>query len=58
MDDDISENKAIQIGKHNVVIVVPKSVKEKDPLAGMENIISFESYFLEEIPETLKYWTK
>lgn len=58
MDDDISENKAIQMGKHNVVIVVPKSVKQKASLVGMENIISFESYFLEEIPETLRYWTK
>ncbi len=58
MDDDISENKAIQMGKHNVVIVVLKSVKQKATLVGMENIISFESYFLEEIPETLRYWTK
>jgi len=58
MDDDISENKAVQMGKHNVVLVVPKSVKQKPSLIGLENIISFESYFLEEIPETLKFWKK
>jgi len=58
MDDDISENKAIQMGKHNVVLVVPKEVKQKNTLLPLENIISFESFFLEEIPETLKFWNK
>jgi len=56
MDEDISENKAVQMSRHNVVLVVPKAVKQKPSLSGMANIISFESYFLEEIPETLKFW--
>lgn len=56
MDDDISESKATQMKHHNVVLVVPKVIKEMPVLSKMPNIIDFESYFLEEIPEKLRYW--
>lgn len=58
MDDDISESKATQMRHHNVVLVVPKAVKAQSSLVKMPNIIDFESYFLEEIPEKLKFWSK
>lgn len=56
MDDDISESKATQMRQHNVVLVVPKAVKATASLSKMPNIIDFESYFLEEIPEKLRFW--
>lgn len=56
MDDDISESKATQMRQHNVVLVIPKAVKAKPSLLKMPNIIDFESYFLEEIPEKLRFW--
>lgn len=56
VDNDISENKAKQMGNHNVIIVVPKEVKALPHLKKMRNIISFEQYFLIEIPEKLAYW--
>jgi EcoRII C terminal len=57
IDDDISESKAIQMSKHNVVLVVLNSVKAQPKLANMANIVSFESYFLQEIPDILRFWT-
>lgn len=56
VDEDISESKAKQMGKHNVVLVVLSKVKEKKQLNCLANIISFEDYFLREIPSVLNYW--
>lgn len=56
VDDDISENKAIQMGNHNIVLVVLHSVKEQPHLKNKRSIINFENYFLEEIPNVIKYW--
>lgn len=56
MDEDISSAKAQQMGRHNVIIVVPNYVKSKAKLESMRNIISFETYFLEEIPDIINYW--
>ena len=56
VDDDISENKAIQMGKHNIVLVVLDSVKEQSHLKDKRSIIKFENYFLEEIPNIIRYW--
>jgi EcoRII C terminal len=58
IDDDISANKADQMSKHNVVLVVPLYVKQQQHLQSKDNIISFESYFLEEIPEKMRFWNK
>ena len=56
IDDDISESKALQMSKHNVVLVVLKEVKEQEKLSKMANIVSFESYFTQEIPDILRFW--
>ncbi len=58
VDDDISENKAIQMGNHNIVLVVLKSVKQQPHLINKRSIIDFETYFLEEIPTIIEYWNK
>lgn len=58
LDKDISENKAIQIAKHNIVLVVLDSVKNQVHLQDKLSIINFENYFLEEIPNMLNYWFK
>jgi hypothetical protein len=56
MDDDISISKAEQMGKHNIVLVTPKYVKEQEGLKSRRNIMSFEEYFLSEVPDKLSYW--
>lgn len=56
MDDDISESKAEQMSKHNLILVVPKKVKNNQTLIKKQNIINFETYFLEEIPDKINYW--
>lgn len=58
VDEDISENKAIQMGNHNIVLVVLNSVKNQPHLKDKRSIINFENYFLEEIPNVMKYWGK
>lgn len=56
IDENIAESKAQQMGKHNIVFVVPLWVKNQPKLIKYGNIISFEDYFKEEIPDVLKYW--
>lgn len=58
VDDDISENKVIQMNNHNIVLVVLKNVKAQLHLNNKRSVIDFESYFLEEIPNIMKYWKK
>jgi mannose/fructose/N-acetylgalactosamine-specific phosphotransferase system component IIB len=58
MDDDIAASKSESMGEHNVIIVVPKSVKDATHLTDKHNIISFEDYFFDEIPPILEYWEK
>ncbi len=58
VDDDISENKAIQMSNHNIVLVVLDEVKKQAHLSDKRSIINFESYFLDEIPNILKFWNK
>ena len=55
IDDDISANKAEQMAKHNVIVVVRKDVKQQEHLLDKRNIISFEDYFTTEIPTILNY---
>jgi hypothetical protein len=56
MDDDISKPKAQQMREHNIILVVQSEVKNSEALKEMKNVISFEEYFFEEIPNILKYW--
>ena len=55
-DEDIAKNKASEMAKHNIVLVVYKAIKSKAELIKLRNIISFETYFLEEVRNELKYW--
>jgi hypothetical protein len=38
--------------------VVYKSVKDTEDLRDLLNIISFEQYFLQEVPNELSFWGK
>ncbi|TBR42000.1 type II restriction endonuclease [Marinomonas agarivorans] len=58
VDEDISANKVKQMANHNVILVVYKSVKQTQALKGKRNVVSFEDYFFNEIPEKLEYWKK
>lgn len=55
-DEDIAMNKTQEMGKHNIVLVVYEKIKKKPDLLGLRNIISFETYFLDEVPNELSYW--
>jgi hypothetical protein len=56
MDNDIAASKSNSMRVHNVIIVVPKEVKENGHLTDKHNIISFEEYFFNEIPPIMEYW--
>jgi hypothetical protein len=56
-DEDIAKNKVLEMGKHNIVLVVYKKVKDQPELNNLQNLVSFEKYFLNEIPTELKYWS-
>ena len=56
VDDSIAKNKALEMSKHNIIIVAYNWIANSDSLKEMKNIISFEEYFFEEIPSILKYW--
>lgn len=57
-DENISANKVDQMANHNVILVVYDNVKMNQSLAKKRNVVSFEEFFFEEIPENLKYWEK
>ncbi|MFM7630370.1 MAG: type II restriction endonuclease [Alphaproteobacteria bacterium] len=56
VDEDISLNKVEQMANHNVILVVYKNVKEQSSALNKRNVISFEDFFFDEIPQTLAYW--
>ncbi|MFR9535008.1 MAG: type II restriction endonuclease [Rikenellaceae bacterium] len=56
VDKDITLSKVEQMANHNVILVVSKDVKEQESLQKKRNVVSFEDYFFNEIPEILKYW--
>ncbi|KJR20025.1 restriction endonuclease SsoII [Vibrio parahaemolyticus] len=58
VDEDISSSKVEQMANHNVILVVYRDVKAQDTLAKKRNVVSFEDYFFDEIPQNLEYWTK
>lgn len=57
-DEDISPGKAAEMSKHNIVIVTYSWVANSPKLNDARNIVSFEEYFFEEIPNILEYWRK
>ena len=56
VDDNISASKAEQMAKHNIVLVVRNNIKASSAMKNKRSIIDFETYFLDELPETLKFW--
>lgn len=56
VDTDISSNKAKQMSEHNIIVVAPKTMSDSDKYGQMRNIISFEEYLFQEIPNMLSYW--
>ena len=56
VDDYISENKAEEMGKHNIVVVAYSWVANTEKLKAAKNIVSFEEYFFEEIPNIINFW--
>lgn len=57
VDESIAASKAEQMAKHNIVLVVRNDVKNRDEMKDRRSIIDFETYFLNELPETLKFWS-
>lgn len=55
VDDKITKSKAEEMSNHNIAIVAYKKISDE---LNLKNIISFEDYFFNEIPEYLKYWNK
>ncbi len=55
-DEEISKNKATEMANHNIIIVTYEWVANSDSLKSMKNIISFEEYLFEEIPNILNFW--
>jgi hypothetical protein len=58
VDEEISKSKAQEMANHNIIIVAYDWVANSESLKGMKNIISFEEYLFEEIPNKIKYWKK
>lgn len=58
VDEDISSSKVEQMANHNVILVVYRDVKAQDTLVNKRNVVSFEDYFFDEIPQNLEYWAK
>ena len=44
------------MANHNIVVVAYDWVANSEALKSMQNIISFEEYLFEEIPNILKFW--
>jgi len=55
-DDSIPKSKAQEMANHNIIVVTYDWVANSDSLKMMKNIISFEEYLFEEIPNILKFW--
>ena len=58
VDENISESKASEMSKHNIVVVAYFWIANSEKLKDKKNIISFEEYFFEEIPSVLKFWNE
>ncbi len=56
VDEEISFSKAQEMSKHNIIIVTYDWIANSDSLAKLKNIISFEQYLFDEIPNILSFW--
>ncbi len=57
-DESIPKSKAQEMANHNIIVVTYEWVANSDTLKSMKNIISFEEYLFEEIPNILKFWNE
>ncbi|WP_208528104.1 type II restriction endonuclease [Flavobacterium psychrophilum] len=55
-DESIPKSKAQEMANHNIIVVTYEWVANSVALKSMKNIISFEEYLFEEIPNILKFW--
>jgi EcoRII C terminal len=57
-DENIPKSKAQEMANHNIIVVTYEWVANSLALKSMKNIISFEEYLFEEIPNILKFWNE
>lgn len=57
-DESIPKSKAQEMANHNIIVVTYEWVANSDTLKSLKNIISFEEYLFEEIPNILKFWNE
>lgn len=55
-DESIPKSKAQEMANHNIIIVTYDWVANSEALKSMKNIISFEEYLFEEIPNIINFW--
>jgi hypothetical protein len=56
VDENIPKSKAQEMANHNIIIVTYDWIANSTVLKNMKNIISFEEYLFEEIPNVIKFW--
>lgn len=56
VDESISKSKAMEMANHNIIIVTFDWVANSENIRTMKNVISFEEYLFDEIPNILKFW--
>lgn len=57
-DETISKSKAQEMANHNIIVVAYDWVANSKELKEMKNIISFEEYLFDEIPNIINFWKK
>lgn len=57
-DETISKSKAQEMANHNIIVVAYDWVANASDLKEMKNIISFEEYLFDEIPNIINFWRK
>ena len=58
VDESISKLKSMEMANHNIIIVTFDWVANSENIRTMKNVISFEEYLFDEIPNILKFWEK
>ena len=58
VDESNSKSKAMDMANHNIIIVTFDWVANSENIKTMKNVISFEEYLFDEIPNILKFWKK
>lgn len=54
LDDDISESKLATMKSHNITLVAPDFVKQRN--SSIMNLISFDQLFNKDLPHLLSWW--